>query len=223
MADAKERWELAQEHEAAWWAEYLETELGFTNHSQLAGFRLAEGRYWITRFDFPWHDWRFSREDSFFGGKKLLDLGCAVGSFFELATGLRKVVAIDPLLATLAENIKAVTTRKQGTCTYKSCVIQDIQEEDFDIVWCCNVLDHCAGWRDILAHCARVLNPGGTLLLAVDCRYQGHQGDKFHISPFTAAEVLAALDEAGFEVEWHSEINDEAVQYNFRVRAVKKE
>jgi len=213
-------WTKAQSAERKFWNRYIRDELGITSRDQLVGFRLCEGRIHLCNFGFEWHDWMYSMDPPLISGR-LLDVGSSVVSVFEKCRSV-SVVAIDPLLAKLAQDMPAIVVLgKINNCDYRSCLIQDVQETDFDIVWCNNVLDHTVDWEEIIQNFARVLVASGTLLLGVDVRSDSKLLDTAHITAFTADQILAELEVNGFDVVWQSPPQDKPL-YRFSVRAVKR-
>lgn len=212
-------WHEAQEHEREFWIRYIREELGITNRDQLVGFRLCEGRIHLCQFGLEWHDRMYSKDPPLISGR-LLDVGSSVVSVFEKCRSV-SVVAIDPLLKELGRYLpEIVVMEKVNNCEYRSCRIQDVMETNFDVVWCCNVLDHTDDWQDIIHHFSRVLKKSGLLLLATDVRSDVELLDAAHISAFTADEILAEVAASGFEVVWQSPRFD-LPQYRSVIRAIK--
>ena len=149
---------------------------------------------------------------------KWLDVGCGPVSVLE-RTPIYVLRAIDPGMYKYSVDLPEFS--KLGVVGmntyYQACPIQDVQDTDFDYVWCFNILDHTADWQGIVQNFARVLRTGGKALISTDIRTFT---DQYHIAVFTADELLQELRSDGFFVEWLSEIKDEKL-YRFSVRAVK--
>jgi len=110
---------------------------------------------------------------------KVLDLGCGTVSAFESLPAITELVGIDPALwayTRYAPN-KSARLGRTGKYLYVSGVIQNIKDEDFDVVYSFNAIDHGVDWEDVIKHCARVLKDRGYLLLGV------HVADKVRDGP----------------------------------------
>ncbi|MEO6703899.1 MAG: methyltransferase domain-containing protein [Jatrophihabitantaceae bacterium] len=78
--------------------------------------------------------------------------------------------------------------------------------DQVDIVVSLQVIEHVWDHRQFLDECARVLRPGGSLLLSTpnrltfspDARAGDRPANPFHTHEFTAAELLALVGSAGF-------------------------
>jgi 2-polyprenyl-6-hydroxyphenyl methylase / 3-demethylubiquinone-9 3-methyltransferase len=99
-------------------------------------------------------------------GLRALDIGCGGGLLAEEFARLGcAVVGIDPSEGSLAAARTHATS--QGLAIEYQCATGEalpFAEESFDIVYCCDVLEHVADLRQVIAETARVLRPGGTYL-----------------------------------------------------------
>lgn len=212
-------WRRAQMYEREFWIRYVRDELGITNRDQMVGFRLCEGRVHLGSFGLEWHDWMYSETPPIISGK-LLDVGSSIVSVFEKCRSV-SVVAIDPSLERLTHALpEIVVLGTINNCEYRCCHIQDVQETDFGIVWCNNVLDHTDDWQEIIRHFARVMKTSGALFLGTDVRGNRELLDAGHIAAFTAEEVVTEVAANGFEVIWQSPRLDRP-HYRFCLRALK--
>jgi SAM-dependent methyltransferase len=196
-------WEIAQTYGAPFWHWYINDVKKWENRDALVTARRDEGTQAMRE--------HLAVEPASLHGKAL-DLGCGPVSMLEGYPGL-EVVAFDPSLTSYAEVLPSMAILGQvNNCDYRDCLIQDIPEEDFDIVWCYNVLDHAVDWQDVLVHIHRVLKPGGTLLLIVDVRHELSKSKEVrvcHPLAFTAEELLEVVDATGLHVAYHAEIPPE--------------
>jgi SAM-dependent methyltransferase len=141
------RWQEAQAHELDFWR-------GWRHLAPYRGVKLEE--YWggeIAKFGLP---------PEFFAGRRVLDVGCGpVGLIHFLPQAVERV-RLDPLLHIYEEKLPfsglSITATGEQLPLADRCV---------DIAICFNALDHMCDPASALAELARVLRPGGTLLLMI--------------------------------------------------------
>ncbi len=96
-------------------------------------------------------------------GKRVLDIGCG-GSFLaeEFARLGCQVVGVDPSAASL-ETARAHARISDLDIAYRVGVGEHLpcDDESFDIVYCCDVLEHVNDLDKVIAETVRVLKPGG--------------------------------------------------------------
>ncbi|MEL6838989.1 MAG: bifunctional 2-polyprenyl-6-hydroxyphenol methylase/3-demethylubiquinol 3-O-methyltransferase UbiG [Pseudomonadota bacterium] len=100
------------------------------------------------------------------GGKDVLDLGCAGGFMAEaLHDRGAKVTGIDPARDAIAA-ARAHAATSNCDITYDVGVGEALPYDDaaFDAVVCVDVLEHVSDLTQVIAEIARVLRPGGLLL-----------------------------------------------------------
>ena len=121
-------------------------------------------------------------------GKRVLDVGCGGGILSEsMAEKGAIVTGID------AENeaINTATTHaKQSklSINYICTPIEDFDEPQFDVVTCMELLEHVTTPEVVISHCARLLKPGGYLLISTINRTF-----KAYASAIIAAEYVLGL------------------------------
>src|SRR5512141_1101674 len=99
-------------------------------------------------------------------GLQVLDIGCGGGLLAEEFARLGcTVMGVDPS----EESLVATRTHAapQGLpIEYQRALGEALPfpDESFDIVYCCDVLEHVSDLRQVIAETARVLKPGGTYL-----------------------------------------------------------
>ena len=99
-------------------------------------------------------------------GRALLDLGSGGGLLAEeLAAGGCRVTGVDPSAASLAV-ARAHAARHGHAVAYARAAGEALPfpAAAFDLVVCCDVLEHVADLDRVLAETARVLRPGGVFL-----------------------------------------------------------
>jgi 2-polyprenyl-6-hydroxyphenyl methylase/3-demethylubiquinone-9 3-methyltransferase len=99
-------------------------------------------------------------------GKKTLDIGCGGGLLAEEFARLGcEVTGVDPSAPSL-ESARAHAARSGLDITYLQAAGEDLPfpEAAFDIVYCCDVLEHVNDLDRVIAETARVLKAGGIYL-----------------------------------------------------------
>lgn len=165
-------------------------------------------------------------------GLSLLDIGCGGGLICEpLARLGASVTGIDPA----AENIAAARSHSetQGlSITYRTALIEDLVAEGvtFDTVLCLEVVEHVPNVGQFIATCARLVRPGGLMLIStlnrtlrswalaiIGAEYVlrwvpagTHQWDRF-VTPDELAQHLnaAGLQPEGFDGMIYDPMRDE--------------
>lgn len=123
----------------------------------------------------------------------VLDVGSADGPSVSWLEGRRKVmVDIDP------RGLSA----GRGVCA--SALSLPFADQCFDVVGAFDVVEHCASEAQVLAELARVLRPGGVLLLSVPAyqwAWSAHDDLNGHFRRYTRTRALAAARRAGLVPE----------------------
>jgi 2-polyprenyl-6-hydroxyphenyl methylase/3-demethylubiquinone-9 3-methyltransferase len=99
-------------------------------------------------------------------GLRALDVGCGGGLLAEEFARLGcAVVGVDPSEESLAAARRHAAG--QGLAIQYQCAMGEalpFADASFDIVYCCDVLEHVTALGQVIAETARVLRPGGTYL-----------------------------------------------------------
>jgi len=139
-------------------------------------------------------------------GGRLLDVGCSIGLFLDLARDR----GWDGLGLELAPRALAYARETYGL-EVLDILLEDagFEPESFDAVGLLSVLEHANEPRRMLADCARVLRPGGAIAIVVPnvdslaCRVLHEQARTFdgrnHLIYFSPATLADMLRRSGFE------------------------
>ena len=140
--------------------------------AEISKFDAAAPRWWDPDGEFrPLHDLNPVRLDYIearagLAGKVVLDVGCGGGLLAEEFARLGfRVTGVDPSRESLA------AARRHATAAgleidYQSGIGEALPFPDasFDVVYCCDVLEHVADLARVVAEASRVLQPGGVYL-----------------------------------------------------------
>ena len=134
--------------------------------------RRAELSFWESRPDVIGdgrREWAYTElfglERSWYAGKRVLDVGCGPRGSLDWATEAASRVGLDPL----ADEYRRLVPDPDAM-EYVAGVAEAMPFADgtFDVVGSFNSLDHVEDVERAAAEIARVLRPGGLLLLATD-------------------------------------------------------
>lgn len=172
------------------------TQLPITGERTVPG--IAEENYWFRR-----HEVAYLEFASLCVGRSVLEAGCGEGYGADLLSrNARQVLALDydahtaahvarryPALPVLRGNLAALPVRATSV----------------DAVVNLQVIEHLWDQAAFLAECARVLKPGGVLLISTPNRITFSPGrdtplNPFHTRELNADELTELLVEAGFAV-----------------------
>lgn len=123
-----------------------------------------EGNFSNTHYKYFYID-HFGFNDSFYIGKKILDIGCGPRGSLEWADMCSERIGLDPLV----ESYRTLGIDKHKM-RYVRGNTEDIQFEDgyFDVVSSFNSLDHVDNLDQTISEIKRVIAPGGSLLLLTE-------------------------------------------------------
>lgn len=120
-------------------------------------------------------------DDDFFAGKDVLDIGPGCVGFPDAAALVaRRSFGLDPI----AGDYRAAGLLLDSDAIYLPAPAERIPllSDTIDAVVCRNSLDHVDRPRTVLAEIARVLRPGGTLILNVDLDHPASPTEPHEIS-----------------------------------------
>jgi ubiquinone/menaquinone biosynthesis C-methylase UbiE len=131
--------------------------------------------------------------------REVLDAGCGEGYGARLLAdlgGARRCVGID-----IDERTIAAAREAYGDVEAIEFEVGDVthlpfEDASFDVVTCFETIEHVSAQRDAIAELARVLRPGGLLLISSPNRGVYPPGNPFHERELAAAEFEALLKES---------------------------
>jgi SAM-dependent methyltransferase len=127
-------------------------------------------------------------------GKRVLDAGCgtAYGTAMMAEAGAATVVGID-IAASVLESVRR--EMPQGVeLQVGDLTALDVQDDQFELIVCFEVIEHFEDPDVVLDELARVLAPGGTLLVSSPNRGVYPPGNPHHHHEFTPGELTRALE-----------------------------
>ncbi|TGG95810.1 bifunctional 2-polyprenyl-6-hydroxyphenol methylase/3-demethylubiquinol 3-O-methyltransferase UbiG [Natronospirillum operosum] len=151
----------------------MSTEQRNVDPEEIARFDQVAARWWDPAGEFrPLHDINPLRADYIdrhtrgVAGKKLLDVGCGGGLLAEaMAVRGAQVLGID--LSTIALDVAREHAQAGGlNVDYRHSAVEELDEQDFDIITCLEMLEHVPAPEAIIAACAERLKPGGDLIVS---------------------------------------------------------
>jgi len=174
-----------------------ETHLPITGERTVPG--IAEENYWIRR-----HEIAYLELARLCAGKIVLEAGCGEGYGAELLSrGATRVVALDYDAFTAAH----VARRYPRLHVVRgNLAALPLATASVEVVVNLQVIEHLWDQAGFLRECARVLRPGGTLLVSTPNRITFSPGRDTPLNPFHTRELAAdeldeLLVECGFTVD----------------------
>jgi len=141
-------------------------------------------------------------------GEQVLDVGCGTGTLaIEVARRVGRagrVAGVDPGAQQIAR-ARAKAARRNIPVEFQVGVIEQIPfpDQSFDVVFSTLMMHHLPKSLKLqgLAEIARVLKPGGRLIIADFTRKQDRQGwaARFHAGGSSIQDLVALVSDAGFE------------------------
>jgi SAM-dependent methyltransferase len=157
---------------------------------------LAPESYWFAR-----HVVAYEAAAAGCRGRDVLDAGCGegYGSGLLRSAGARRVVALDYDAATTRH---AATSYPELAVLRGNLVALPLAQRAFDVVVSLQTVEHLWDQPGFVRECARVLRPGGRLVLTTPNRLTFPPGNVFHTRELDAAELrrLLAARLAGVDI-----------------------
>jgi SAM-dependent methyltransferase len=176
---AAARWRTAQRLEREFWLRW----------ERLPGRRAFDiPKYWreeLAHFGKKWDDFR---------GLRILDVGCGPFGLIHFADLAAERIRVDPLLPSYSGKLK-LEGRQLSLCAMGESL--PLASGSVDLVVCFNALDHMRDPEAALDELARVLRPGGTVLLMVHTFPAWLRPlfslDRMHPHHYTAARFVSTV------------------------------
>jgi SAM-dependent methyltransferase len=136
-----------------------------------------------------------------YAGKRLLDLGCGPRATLRWAADAARRVGLDPLADEYVTELGADASAME----FVAGVAEQMPFDDgaFDWVGCVNALDHFDDPEAAIAELARVLVPGGLVVLVTDVGHRARVTE-----PQTFGWEVLDLFRDGFSVVWEKRLSD---------------
>ncbi len=153
-------------------------------------------RHWSRQWEYPYI---YQRVNAFLGPRKdeavtVFDAGSGLTFMPHYFCGLYHSLTVECGDSDEQTCADAQTLYPPGSdrVTYS---VQDIKktsfsDQQFDLIYCISVLEHCGNPTDIIHEFARVLKPGGRLVLTIDISFDGNKD----IAPHLAAKMIQMLE-----------------------------
>jgi 2-polyprenyl-3-methyl-5-hydroxy-6-metoxy-1,4-benzoquinol methylase len=147
------RWEIAQWFEKRWWKNYLK-------NKPVDDYLTWKRDYWNTFLNTI--NVTVKPNDS------VLDAGCGPAGIFS-ALSENQVTAVDPLLSIYERDLQHFNRRNYPNVDFHENGIETLEfKEDFEIVFCLNVINHVEDLDEALTRLQKAVKPQGTFVLSID-------------------------------------------------------
>ena len=157
--------------------------------------------------------WMLRQFDAYIGGR-VLEAGCGIGNFTELLLDRPRLICVDSdtlyvqMIGWRFGHLSNVRVLK-GDLTDPD-LRRELADENIDTVICLNVLEHIKDDHAALETYARVLQPGGRVIILVPAHpslYSACDRALGHERRYEREELRSKIEAAGFEVEHIHEFN----------------
>jgi len=136
--------------------------------------------------------WRIFRSNDC---RRVLDVGCGLGSFISKATAGVETVGIDANRKVVEHCRAAGLAVLQGTAEQ----LPFDSADPMDGIMCSHLLEHIADPEPAFRECARVLRPGGVLIVRVPPFDRSFYDDWTHVRPYTKKSLTRLAAATGFD------------------------
>jgi SAM-dependent methyltransferase len=128
-------------------------------------------------------------------GKDVLDAGCGTGygAAILAAAGARRYVGVDVSSEAIERARAAYAELEHVEWLVADARSLPFEEASFDVVTCFETIEHVDDQAGVVRECARVLRPGGMLLISSPNRDEYPPGNPFHVHELTPAELDSLL------------------------------
>jgi 2-polyprenyl-3-methyl-5-hydroxy-6-metoxy-1,4-benzoquinol methylase len=188
------RWKIAQAAEWRWWGSYL-------RDKPIEAYLTQKRAYWLSIVQ--------KAGIELTEGEKVLDAGCGPAGIFIILDD-QEVDAIDPLLKKYEQTLRHFQPANYANVAFSNQTLEELSsEEQYDWVFCMNVINHVAELEWSLKRMARSLKKDKKLVLSVDVHkyrwlktvFQILPGDVLHPHQYDLAGYIKKIETAGVQVE----------------------
>jgi len=177
------------------------SDLPFTGERFVPG---TPGEIWIEH----WHRYHFASRWA--AGKRVLDVACGEGyGSALLARAAREVTGVDVSAQAIAHARKEYAALANARFVEASCMELPFAGAAFDLVVSFETLEHIAGQDRFLDEIARVLAPGGVLLLSSPDKreYSDRRNfvNEFHVKELYREELAALVSARFAAIDWYGQ------------------
>lgn len=135
---------------------------------------------------------------------RVLDAGCGTGGTLAALEGIGELCGCD-----VSEEALGMC-RLRGLDSLHCCPVErlDFEDESFDVVISCDVLEHVPDGAQGMVEMARVLRPGGVCVITVPAHqwlWSEHDEALHHLRRYESRQLRRLAEEAGLRVEKLSE------------------
>jgi len=135
--------------------------------------------------------------------RAILDAGCGTGGTLSHLQGMGELWGCDVAVEALD------ACRERGFANVKRTPVQemDFPDERFDVVVSCDVIEHIAEDDQAMEEMARVLRPGGILVMTVPAHrwlWSAHDEALDHKRRYETAALREMIEDAGLQIELYS-------------------
>lgn len=137
---------------------------------------------------------RYHWASTFCEGRRVLDAGCGVGYGARMLkqAGASEVLAVDISEATI--EVASNDVPEGVVCEVADLRALSLPDDSFDLIVCFEVIEHVEEQDRVLDELARVLRPGGLLLISSPNRGHYVPGNPHHHHEYVPSELRAALE-----------------------------
>jgi len=199
------KWKIAQAAEIKWWNNYLKNKDKSTYYDW-------KRDYWNNFLE----EIKFEVPDSTLN---ILDAGSGPAGIFTILKG-HKVVAVDPLLEKYKSTLDQFDTSDFQYVNFINSPIERIHmDQQFDLVFCLNCINHVNSIQSSLRNLFNALKPGGKMVLSTDAHnsnflkniFQLVPGDILHPHQYNIQEYQNLVNNAGFQISSSKKIKSENI------------
>ena len=199
------RWQLAQAVEVKWWNNYLR------NRDKDEYYQWKKS-YWTTFLDDI--DCRLPETSA-----KILDAGCGPAGIFTILDN-HQVTAIDPLLDKYESSLDQFEIKDYPYVNFITSPLEKIPlNQQFEMVFCLNVINHVKSIQSSLRNLFNALRPGGKLVISTDAHnsnflkhlFQLIPGDILHPHQYNIEEYKSFINNAGFQISSAKKVKSENI------------